>query len=335
MAVYNAEQYLEESINSVIRQTMDDWQLICIDDGSTDRSCAVIESFMEQDKRIEMIKLDKNYGLDHARNEGLKKANGDYITFLDADDWYDDDTLQKAVDMFVDYPQTDCILFNVIFCFSDGSTKGYDWRYPVDKYPHNDDGSFIVMSGYDAFVYSLSWQIHGVYILKSDIFKKYPYDESCHHFSGDNTTRPHFRDSREVRCCSGRYNYRQQTNSISHVVSTSRMDHMKANMSMKRMLLELGESNKIIDMYEYERWKIIVDSYMFYYIHRNKFSLSDRKYCLDEIKRAWESIEISRLKKKDIMKLGYYHFRKIPFGWCLFKIQEEVYFGIKRITGRI
>ena len=84
--VYNVEEYLEECLNSVCNQTLTDIEIICVNDGSTDNSGDILQDFAKQDTRIQIINQE-NAGLSAARNTGLKYATGEYITFLDSDDW--------------------------------------------------------------------------------------------------------------------------------------------------------------------------------------------------------------------------------------------------------
>ena len=86
MPVYNDETKLENSIGSVINQTLNELELICVDDGSTDNSLNILHSFAEEDNRIRIFS-QKNQGAGKARNKGLKEANGEYIAFLDSDDY--------------------------------------------------------------------------------------------------------------------------------------------------------------------------------------------------------------------------------------------------------
>ena len=83
--VYNAELYLSESLNSVANQSYRNWELIAINDGSTDKSLDILNQEHKKDSRIKIISIS-NSGVSHARNVGLSAANGDYILFLDADD---------------------------------------------------------------------------------------------------------------------------------------------------------------------------------------------------------------------------------------------------------
>ena len=85
--VYNAEQYLTETIDSLINQTLANIEIICIDDGSTDGSLALLKKYAKRDKRIKVYH-QKNAGVATARNEGLRRASGKYIMWCDSDDTY-------------------------------------------------------------------------------------------------------------------------------------------------------------------------------------------------------------------------------------------------------
>lgn len=86
---YNSAKFIAETIKSVQNQTYQTWEMIIIDDGSSDETEAVVCSFTETDKRIQFHKLGQNSGPAVARNTGIEKASGDYMTFIDADDiWF-------------------------------------------------------------------------------------------------------------------------------------------------------------------------------------------------------------------------------------------------------
>lgn len=91
MPLYNASQFVSQAIESVINQTHSNWEIIIVDDCSTDNSVAVVKEYTKKDKRIVLLQLDSNSGPSIARNTAIKKATGRYIAFLDADDlWLED-----------------------------------------------------------------------------------------------------------------------------------------------------------------------------------------------------------------------------------------------------
>lgn len=92
--VYNVAEYLERCLNSLINQTLNEIEIICVNDGSTDNSLCILEKFAGLDKRIKIIN-QKNKGLSGARNTGIKLIQGEYFGFLDSDDWVDLDYFEK------------------------------------------------------------------------------------------------------------------------------------------------------------------------------------------------------------------------------------------------
>ena len=123
MPVYNTQDYVSISIQSILNQTYQNFEIICIDDGSTDRSAEIIRKFMCEDPRIKLIRIE-NHGQGYARNLALKEAKGEYIMFMDADDFIEDVTFDLAV------TRAECDGADVVL---------FDWRYfePIgqtDKY---------------------------------------------------------------------------------------------------------------------------------------------------------------------------------------------------------
>ena len=95
--VYNVEPYLTQCLDSVLAQTLGDWEAVCVDDGSTDTSPALLADYALRDSRIRVV-TQPNGGLSAARNTGLDHATGDYLLFLDSDDWLEPQTLQVLSD---------------------------------------------------------------------------------------------------------------------------------------------------------------------------------------------------------------------------------------------
>ena len=316
VAVYNAEKYLSVCLDSLVNQTLADIQIICIDDASTDNSWNILQQYAKHDRRIEPIRLDTNMGQAHARNVGLQRAKGRYIGFVDSDDWLSPDCLQLASETFEQYPQTGCVLLNTQYYYQDGSRKSY----PMEP--------FTVMSGEKAFVKSLTWKIHGVYVVRADIHLRYPYDESAHTYSDDNTTRLHYLASKEVRCCNGIYYYRQHANSVSYHISFRRFDYLIANQNMKRQLVELGVADWILSLYENRRWLNIIHMYQFWFNRHSYLTDNESNKGLNMIKEAWRSIDIERLTPRNRFKFGYIPFRPL---WWLFRMEENLYFSLKRM----
>lgn len=95
--VYNTSSFLKECLDSIINQTYDNLEIICVNDGSTDNSLEILEEYKSKDKRIKVIN-QQNKGLSGARNSGIKEATGEYIAFIDSDDWVDLNFFEKLYD---------------------------------------------------------------------------------------------------------------------------------------------------------------------------------------------------------------------------------------------
>ena len=92
--VYNVERYLNQCLDSILQQTFRDFEVICINDGSTDHSLEIIKSFIAKDKRFKLIdKINTGYG--HSMNQGLSQCQGEYISIIESDDYIQPDMLER------------------------------------------------------------------------------------------------------------------------------------------------------------------------------------------------------------------------------------------------
>lgn len=91
--IYNVEAYLRHCLDSVLAQTMDDWEAVCVNDGSIDDSGIIVKDYATKDHRFKVL-TQPNAGLSAARNAGMKTAQGEFILFLDSDDWLEPNALQ-------------------------------------------------------------------------------------------------------------------------------------------------------------------------------------------------------------------------------------------------
>lgn len=321
VAVYNDEEHLHECLDSLTEQTLHDIQIICIDDCSTDNSLRIMREYALRDKRIDVIHLDHNQGQAKARNIGLGKATGRYITFLDSDDWLSRDALEKIVCTYNLHPHADTVLLNVMLC--EGNRQSYNGSLFKTT-------PFDMLHGREAFELSLDWSIHGIYAARRELYDRFPYDDSCHAYSDDNTTRAHYLYSREVYRCDGTYFYRKNPNSTTHKPSGRRFLQLAADESMKRQMEEWNVGDKNIDRWENIRWAHLIDTCLFYYLHAQGLPESERTDGLKAIRHAWRTIDRTRISDKTKRKFGY---NPMPC-WTMFRIQEWLYFTLRACIGR-
>lgn len=129
--VYNTEQYLRECLDSVLSQGMDDVQLVCVNDGSTDSSLSILREYQAKDRRVTVVSQE-NQGLAGARNTGIKNANGQYILFLDSDDMLYEGALCE-ISRQLQEKEPEILLYDADCLYERKKTKDDDYK---DDYYH-------------------------------------------------------------------------------------------------------------------------------------------------------------------------------------------------------
>ena len=132
--VYNVEKYLKKCLNSVLNQEFKDFEVICIDDCSTDNSFKILNEYARNDERIKILKNDKNLGLGPTRNKGIEIAAGDYIHFLDSDDFLNNDAYISFYEAIMHFYNIDVIAFG--YDIYDENTKKINRKvlYPLEDF---------------------------------------------------------------------------------------------------------------------------------------------------------------------------------------------------------
>lgn len=134
--IYNTEEYLEECLDSLINQTLKDIEIICIDDDSSDSSLEILKEYCKKDDRFILIENDSNQGPSISRNEGLNRAKGEFVAFLDSDDKIDENAYEQLYKFAKDNDH-DLVVFNAVRFNDEGvewpcilhSKAGYDKTY--------------------------------------------------------------------------------------------------------------------------------------------------------------------------------------------------------------
>ena len=120
MPLYNKAPYVRKAVESIVGQSFTDWELIIVDDCSTDSSTAVVEQIT--DPRIRIVRLEKNGGVSAARNRGVAESAATYICFLDADDWWEPTFLEEMAGLVERHPNAG--IYGTGYTIVDEKTKG-------------------------------------------------------------------------------------------------------------------------------------------------------------------------------------------------------------------
>ena len=134
-ASYNYVQYIGETIQSVLSQTYTDWELLVIDDGSTDNSVEVISSFVQKDSRIKLLRHENNVnkGLKETLLLGIKNATTDWIVFLESDDTITPDYLEKKANIIAKHPDIGLVFNDVCMFGNEEKIKDYVTHFKMMK----------------------------------------------------------------------------------------------------------------------------------------------------------------------------------------------------------
>ncbi|MBQ9639954.1 MAG: glycosyltransferase family 2 protein [Bacteroidaceae bacterium] len=318
IAIYNAEKYLRQCLDSLKNQSVKECQFICVDDCSTDSSVEIIKQYVREDSRFMLLHTPVNSGHSVARNLGLQHAEGEYITMLDADDWMAADAYEKALAVAERDGGCDCVLFRLMMYNDwDGS------MYPFDSKEFSQP-----ISGQEAFRLSLDWDIHGYYIIKRDIHLKYPYDATLRVYSDDNiTTRLHYLHSRSVAFSDGIYYYRQHAESLTHKYSIKQFLFMDAFSLLKENILrEIADGNidapvETLTYFENLRWINFLSMVRYYMKHRAQMTEEERSSVEQRLDQKLQTFEVERIENRFKRRFGYMPIKS----WPLFRLQAAIF----------
>ena len=136
---YNAEKYIDDCLNSVLNQTYNNLEIIVVDDCSTDNTYNMLKAYSQKDNRIKLYKMEKNGGVSRTRNKAMKHITGDYLYFIDADDWIDLNYIEEMVRAIEKY-NADIIINKNIFIHNKKSKKRHN--NILDKYNELNSAGF-------------------------------------------------------------------------------------------------------------------------------------------------------------------------------------------------
>ncbi len=132
MPVYNAERFLRKAIDSVLIQSFTDFELIAIDDCSTDSSYEILCEYERKDDRVKVYKNEVNKGVSFTRNFGISKAKFDYIALIDSDDMWRKDKLSKQISLLKKYPDTAICFTACSFVDTDSMESNFIFHIPSE-----------------------------------------------------------------------------------------------------------------------------------------------------------------------------------------------------------
>lgn len=254
MPVYNAETYLHDSIESLLAQTSNAWELICIDDGSTDNSKKIIENYCKQNPQIKLL-YQTNAGPAMARARAIQIINTEYVAILDADDAYPPEYIELMLKR-AEETHADIIVPDVRFEYN------HIQQLPNMFIQHHLNPNMIIENGEEAFAMTFPWKLHGWQMIRTSLAQKYYTIENGAYskFNSDEyITRLLYLKSKKTALCKAEYCYRISENSITRTNSLKKIDYLKTLDKLLVLSIQEKISNKIIlDIYN-EYYTTIID----------------------------------------------------------------------------
>lgn len=308
VAVYNTAPYLPQCLDSLCGQTLRDIQIICIDDCSTDQSPQILADYARRDARITLLRTPHNSGQAAARNLGLQIATGEFTTFVDSDDWLAPDALEQALGALAQNPANDCAVMRLIMYYPD---DGHEVEHPLHT------GGKEALTGEEAFMLSLdNWAIHGVYVVRTSLHKRYPYDASSILYTDDHVTHLHYLNALRVVMCQGRYYYRQNPASTTRACSMRRFACLEADLGKRRAIEAEAAQGHIphhaaeaLRLCETQRWCNMIGSYLFLLDNKAHFTPAERREALQRMARVLPTFSRSLITWRIKLHPFYWPFR--------------------------
>ena len=199
--VYNGAVFLEKTLNNILQSTFKSYEVICIDDLSTDESKNIIKKYSQKDSRIKLYTRETKGGTAvKGIKFGLQFANGDYYFFMSQDDLIDQDCLEKLYNKAIE-TGADAVVPNCQFYYEKDKESNKTIFPPNLNYD-------LVLPGREAFKMIMPWDIHGFYLRKMDLVKKYGFDDT--YLTGcEYASREHMFYSNKVVFVNTTFYYRQ------------------------------------------------------------------------------------------------------------------------------
>ena len=237
LPTYNSAPWLRACVESVVAQTVTDWELIAIDDGSTDGSATILESMVKRDKRIRLIRSGHN-GVAYVRNVGIAEARGELVAFIDSDDLWPSDSLALLLDMLTEN-KADISSGAFIYC-DDSLQAEKNALAQCRREGAKKDASVKIMSGEEAVRESL-YQRNVNSSLCGKLFRRSLFRE-LKMMPGElyEDLDLFYRVALNARCVAVSplpvYIYRQRSGSIIHTFSTARLDVLEVTRRMHEFI---------------------------------------------------------------------------------------------------
>lgn len=297
MPIYNVEKYIHECINSILNQTFTDFELILIDDGSLDSCPNICDEYAKCDSRVRVIHQE-NRGVAYSRNLGIELAEGEFITFVDSDDYIDNRMYEVMINCSTEY-KSEMVMCDYTYIYE--RDKGMDINKPkldnIKVENLNNIRCLQGLYGYDPIAFEVLWNK----IYKKDLFDNLKFEEDRIHEDSIIIHELLYKCNKTTYIHEQLYFYRKRENSITYnAARTTSLDKIYALKKRMDFFMDKG----LIDL-----------KYRAEYDYRSKFMVSYYK-----AKEDLPNVEITLKEFKLEFNKGFINLLKNPY----YKLKEKL-----------
>lgn len=297
LPVYNGSEYLETTLNSIINQSFKDFEVLCIDDSSTDNSFDILKEFATRDERIKLFQKTNGGNAVKSIIFGLPYATGNYMFYCSHDDLMSEDLLENVYQKAIK-TKADAVIPNMVWYKENKSNKEGIFG-EKDK----------EISGREAFELSLNWKIHGFSLRKMSLVKKLGYKDFAMN-SDEYTTREFYLNCNKVVFSGGEFYYRQDNlNALTKKITPKTFECINTDIALIRLIIKNKLNNKFLKKLIKRSIGSLLEFYLILYTTENELSTEDKTKILSDLKNAW--IEIKKIiKEQKLYKIWFLYIIK-------------------------
>lgn len=323
MPAYNAEKYIAEAIESVIAQTFSNWELVIVDDGSTDRTWETVQKYAQKELRIKPHRMPQNTGAAYLpRKEAVERAQGKWVVALDADDRIENQGLEKLLTRQQE-TGADIVLQQLVAVEEDGQSP------TGQECPASNFNFAAVLPGKEACSLTIGeWIINGNGLSCRRLFQDacLKQTSAIGMNSDEYLTRLLLLSAGKVAFCKAKYFYRQNTQSITRKFSQKLFDSLRTDMDLKKFVQQhYGERSDEARRMAVQQWNGLLHYTLLLY-ETPDIAPSTRATLEQRLLEAWKDIDWTmvkpHLKHRPLSYLLMWNFqiyKAILKGWVLAK----------------
>ncbi|HNZ81417.1 MAG TPA: glycosyltransferase family A protein [Bacteroidales bacterium] len=295
--VYNAGAYLKPTLESVLNQSFTDFELLVVDDSSTDGSWLILQDYAGREPRMRILQKEHGGNVPKSWNVALPLLRGKFVFYLSQDDLLSPDCFEQMIRRQREC-DADCVLPDMLRFTRDPSDAVQEQALTAPDADYNR-----ILDGRSAFLLSLDWSIHGFILCRRHFYTEEEFDESTFN-SDEYVTRKIFLKSGQVAFSGGRFYYRRgNPNSITDPGHPFRYQVLRTNRRLLRLMQEQGFDRQELYKYRRQVFDTFCGLHRYYLNHKNSYVFTEQSSIQALFAEEYEALH----KERKATKRAYRH----------------------------